>query len=486
LANRLRVTALVSLAMLNVATLGAGVAVAGLLPARLALWNIPRVATAPVARPDQVLSGAQPSGAMPTGAGLAAALTPILASPALGSQVGGVVTDPASGAVLWSSNAGSPAKPASTAKLATAVAALTVLGPDARFTTRVVAGATPGSVVLVGGGDPTLAAGPPPASDYPQPATLAALAAATARSLRAQGAAAVRLSYDTSLFTGPLLAPGWTADYVSTGNVTPITSLEVDQGRLTPSGAPEDADDPGNYRPRSFTPAADAAGVFASFLHADGITVSGPVAEGTAAAAGAGAAGAGGTATVAAVASPPLSDIVGWMLRESNNVIAEDLARQVALHTGAAASFSGAAGAVTKVLASLGISGGIHLVDGSGLSPDDRITPAALTSLVALASGAAHPRLRSAITGMPVAGFSGTLAPGQSVFGHFKAPALGVVQAKTGNLDTVAAMAGLAYDRQGQVLAFAFMADQVAPASLNQAAAAIDAMATALAGCGCR
>lgn len=481
MANRLRVTALVSLAMLNVCTLGAGVAVAGLLPARLALWNIPRVATAPVAPPGQVLSGAQPSGAMPTSAGLAAALTPMLASPALGSQVGGVVTDPASGAVLWSSNASSPAKPASTAKLTTAVAALTVLGPDARFTTRVVAGATPGSVVLVGGGDPTLAAGPPPASDYPQPATLAALAAATARSLRAQGTTAVRLSYDTSLFTGPLLAPGWTAGYVSTGNVTPITSLEVDQGRLTPSGAPEDADDPGNYRPRSFTPAADAAGVFASFLRADGITVSGPVDEGTAAAA-----GKGGTATVAAVESPPLSDIVGWMLRESNNVIAEDLARQVALHTGAVASFSGAAAAVTKVLASLGISGGIHLVDGSGLSPDDRITPAALTSLVALASGAAHPRLRSAITGMPVAGFSGTLAPGQSVFGHFRAPALGVVQAKTGNLDTVATMAGLAYDQQGQVLAFAFMADQVAPASLNQAAADIDAMATALAGCGCR
>jgi D-alanyl-D-alanine carboxypeptidase/D-alanyl-D-alanine-endopeptidase (penicillin-binding protein 4) len=63
---------------------------------------------------------------------------------------------------------------------------------------------------------------------------------------------------------------------------------------------------------------------------------------------------------------------------------------------------------------------------------------------------------------------------------------LGVVQAKTGNLDTVAAMAGLAYDKQGQVLDFAFMADEVSPASLPQAAAEIDAMVTALAGCGCR
>jgi D-alanyl-D-alanine carboxypeptidase/D-alanyl-D-alanine-endopeptidase (penicillin-binding protein 4) len=477
LANRLRVTALVSLAMVNVCTLGAGVAVARLLPARLALWNIPRVAAVPLVAGGQVLRPAQSAGPLPTSRGLSAALAPILASRALGSHVAAVVTDPVSGAVLFSSGGSSPTEPASTAKLATGVAALAVLGPGARFTTRVVAGAAAGSVVLVGGGDPTLTAGPPPASDYPQPATLASLAAATARSLRAQGLTRVRLSYDTSLFSGPLLAPGWPAGYVSTGNVTPITSLEVDQGRLTPSGLPEDADDPGNFRPRSFDPAAVAAAAFGSFLKADGIIVAGPVARGTAPA---------GAATIAAVTSPPLSAIVGWMLRESNNVIAEDLARQVALHAGTAASFSGAAAAVTHVLRGLGISGAILLVDGSGLSPDDRITPAALTSLVAVAAGAGHARLRPVVTGMPVAGFSGTLAPDQSVFGHFTGPALGAVRAKTGNLDTVATMAGLAYDRQGQVLAFAFMADQVPPGSLTQAAAEIDAMATLLAGCGCR
>ena len=42
--NRSAVTALAALAMLNVFTLGAGVAVAGLLPDRLALWQVPRVA----------------------------------------------------------------------------------------------------------------------------------------------------------------------------------------------------------------------------------------------------------------------------------------------------------------------------------------------------------------------------------------------------------------------------------------------------------
>ena len=141
-----------------------------------------------------------------------------------------------------------------------------MLGPAARLHTTVVAGPRRSSIVLVGGGDPTLAAGTPPAADYPQPATLASLAARTARALRARGVHAVRLSYDTSLFSGPAMAPGWSPDYVTTGNVSPIEALEVDQGRLTASGAPQDADVAGNFLPRSSAPAASAAAAFAAFL----------------------------------------------------------------------------------------------------------------------------------------------------------------------------------------------------------------------------
>ncbi|HEY9241172.1 MAG TPA: D-alanyl-D-alanine carboxypeptidase/D-alanyl-D-alanine-endopeptidase, partial [Streptosporangiaceae bacterium] len=367
--------------------------------------------------------------------------------------------------------------PASTAKLTTAVAALDTLGPDARFTTRVTTGATPGSIILVGGGDPTLAAARPPASDYPQPATLQALAAATARALRARGQGTVRLSYDTSLFSGPAMAPGWPAAYISTGNVTAITALEVDQGRLTPSGAPQDADDPLNFRPRSTDPAGQAAAAFRGFLAADGIHVRGQPGQQTAPRR---------ARTLAAVSSPPVSAIAGWMLRESNNVIAENLARQVALRERKPASFSGAAAAVTQVLGSLGLRRGIHLVDGSGLSPQDRIAPVLLARLVGLAASGRHPRLRAAITGLPVAGFLGTLAPGQSVFGSPGGPGLGVIRAKTGNLSTVATLAGLAYDSSGRVLGFAFMANGFPAAKLKQVAKDIDAMATALARCGCR
>ncbi|HEY2309313.1 MAG TPA: D-alanyl-D-alanine carboxypeptidase/D-alanyl-D-alanine-endopeptidase [Streptosporangiaceae bacterium] len=476
--NRAGVTALITLAMLNAFTLGAGVAVAGLLPARLALWQVPRVARAGLQAPGPVLAPASARGQVPSRGQLTAELAPLLATHALGRHVGAVVTDLNTGTVLFSQNAGSEFAPASNAKLLTAAAALSTLGPSARFTTRVVAGARPGLLTLVGGGDPTLAAGPPPRSDYPQPATLASLAAATAHWLAGRGTRTVRLTYDTSLFTGPATAPGWTPSYITTGNVTPITSLEVDQGRLTPAGAPQDADDPGNFRPRSDTPAAEAAGAFARLLRRDGIHVAGQPAAGRQPR---------HVTQVAAVRSPPLASIVGWMLRESNNVIAENLARQVALHTRKPGSFTAAAAAVTAILGRLGVHHGIHLVDGSGLSPLDQVSPGALAAVIRLAAVSGPGTLRAAVTGMPVAGFSGTLAPGQSVFGSFGPRALGMVRAKTGNLAKVASLAGIATDASGQVLAFAFMTDQIPKGSqLPGAAAAIDAMATALAGCGCR
>ncbi len=142
---------------------------------------------------------------------------------------------------------------------------------------------------------------------------------------------------------------------------------------------------------------------------------------------------------------------------------------------------------MTAVLGRLGVRHGVHLVDGSGLSPLDQVTPAALAAAVRLAAAGRPAALRAAITGMPVAGFSGTLAPGQSVFGSFGRSALGMVQAKTGNLNKVASLSGIITDASGRVLAFSFMADQIARGSLLASAAhTIDAMATALVGCGCR
>ena len=87
------------------------------------------------------------------------------------------------------------------------------------------------------------------------------------------------------------------------------------------------------------------------------------------------------------------------MLEESNNVIAENLARQVALATGQPASFSGAAAAVIRELRRLGVRGGLHLVDGSGLSPQDGFAPATLVKVVEIATTDA--RVRALLAGLP-------------------------------------------------------------------------------------
>ncbi len=470
-----RRAAVLTLAAINVFTLAAGITVARMLPPRLAALRAPSVAPGRVAAAVPVLPAGQAGRVLPTAGGLRAALAGPLSAAALGPDTAALVADPDTGRPLLSEGGDRLETPASTAKLATAAAALAVLGAGARFTTRVVRGAAPDGIVLVGGGDPTLAVRPYPAADYPQPATLAGLAAATARALKSRGRTAVSLGYDTSLYTGPAMAPGWPASYVTTGDVTAIVSLEVDQGRLTASGAPEDSDDPYNLRPRSGDPAAQAAASFAALLAADGIRVTGAPAAQTAPAR---------SPVIASVASPPLSAIVQQMLQESNNVIAENLARQVALATGQPASFAGAAAAVTGQLRTLGVGTGIRLVDGSGLSPYDAMAPATLVKVLELA--VADPRLRPLLAGLPVAGFSGTLSAGQSVFAGIGGAALGSVRAKTGNLATVTALAGLVDDSSGTVLAFALMADQVPAGKLAAAAQAIDAAAAALAACGCR
>ena len=481
--RRTRTTALAVLALLNVFTLAAGLVVAHMLPPRLARLHIPVAAARPVVNATPVLAPAgthgpdQQATASPTAAGLAAVLGAALPPAATGAGVGIEVADAGTGRVLYSANASTPATPASTTKVVTAVAALAALGPDARFTTAVRQ--VGDAVVLVGGGDPTLAVNGYPSSDYPRPATLAQLAAGTARALKARGSHSVRLGYDTALFSGPDMAQGWTDSDISTGNVTSIVALEADQGRLTPGGALEDDDDAVNFRPRSGDPVGATVAAFAALLARDGITVTGTPEE-TAAPASA--------PVLASVSSPPLAAVAEQMLQESNNVIAENLARHVAIALAMPATFGGAAGADVAELRRLGITTPISLVDGSGLSPQDAIAPQTLIRVLSVA--ARTPKLRGAVTGLPVAGFSGTLAAGNSEFGGIGAiaggAARGVVRAKTGNLATVASLAGLVYDHSGDLLLFAIMAPQVPGAGqLPAAANALNAAAAGLATCGC-
>jgi D-alanyl-D-alanine carboxypeptidase/D-alanyl-D-alanine-endopeptidase (penicillin-binding protein 4) len=446
--------------LLVVGALAGGASVAGVLDGSAAVPAAvaPSPSPSPVAPDRGALLPPAGDGSAPGAAGLQAAVDQALAEPALGGSLAVSVVDAATGEPLLQRAADVPLIPASTTKIATAVAALTGLPADLRLRTRVVAGAAPGEVVLVGGGDPTLA-GPATPARYPSPARLVDLAAQARAALGAP--AVTRVVVDDSLYAGDRLAPGWKPTYVSEGQVAPVTALMVDGGRVRQGRGP-----------RTPEPALDAGRAFAALLQ-PGAAVE--VVRGRATA---------GAAPLAEVSSATAPQLVERMLLLSDNDLAEALARQVALATGRPASFAGAAAGTSAVLAEAGVDpAAVRLSDGSGLSRDNRIEPGAITRLLVQAVSGDDPRLTPLLTGLPVAGFDGTLAPryrtGAAV------PAAGRVRAKTGTLNAVSALAGLLRTADGRLLAFDLTTNAVPLGSNRRAERVLDALAARLAACGC-
>jgi D-alanyl-D-alanine carboxypeptidase/D-alanyl-D-alanine-endopeptidase (penicillin-binding protein 4) len=389
------------------------------------------------------------------------ALAPYLGDPDLGRHVVATVAPLGPGRPVMLGD-GRPAVPASTTKVVTSAAALLALGPDHTFDTTVVR-AGPRRIVLVGGGDPFLSRAPAAAGEeapYPPRADVVTLAGQTAAALRQQGVRRVAVQYDAGLFTGPAESPQWEPDYVPDGVVAPVSSLWVDEGR------------PAEGLGRVADPALAAAQAFAAALAAAGIRVAGPPAPGTAPEAG---------ETLARAASAPLSQVVERVLLVSDNEAAEVLLRHVGREVTGDGSFEGGRRGVTRVLREAGVRlPGTTLYDGSGLSRRSRMTPAALVGVLRLAVD--RPEIGAVLTGLPVGGFSGSLA---DRFLAGPVEGRGRVRAKTGTLTGVASLAGIATDVSGRPMVFVLMADRVARLKGTDAEVALDAAAAALGACRC-
>lgn len=394
---------------------------------------------------------------------VAAAVTPDLTDPDLGKHVVGAVSSLTPGSQVWTTGDGRYL-PASTTKLLTLGAALATLGPDHTFTTTAVRGARPREVVLVGGGDPLLASQPltlaEAESTYPARADVTTLALTAAEALGGKGRVKVR--FDDSLFTGPTDNPAWRRDYVPDDIVSPITSLMVDHG-IEP-----------DQLSRSDDPSLAAARVFASALTAAGLTVVGDPQRVVVPP---------GTEGLASVESAPLSEIAERILDVSDNEGAEVVGHQVGLAVSGAGSFEAGAAGVLQTLGGLGIDvSGDEVYDGSGLSRRNLVSTSTLLALIQHAAGPDGEALRSIVTGMPVAGFTGSLT---YRFGEGPAVARGLVRAKTGTLTGVHALAGIAVGRDGAPMAFVFGADKAPDAKKVDAQEALDRAAGALAACRC-
>ncbi|HEX6498820.1 MAG TPA: D-alanyl-D-alanine carboxypeptidase/D-alanyl-D-alanine-endopeptidase [Micromonosporaceae bacterium] len=407
-----------------------------------------------------VLAGAPSDAPAPTEEGMTAALRPLLNDPRLGGHVVASVVDVGTGQQLFGRDPTGSVTPASTQKLLTAAATLATRGPSYQIATRAVAGPNPGEVVLVGGGDPTLSINGK--GSYPDAARLDQLATQVKQALG--GTAPTRVLVDSSLYTGPSIGPGWLPADVSAGYVSRITPLMTDGARTDPKNL-------GEPSLRYAKPDLAAGQAFAKLLGLPASAVSMGVAEPNA-------------SPLGEVKSPPVIRLIDEMLSASDNVIAEMLARQVALARNQPASFAGATSAIMQVLGDLRLpTSNVTLVDGSGLSTRNRLTPALLTSLLTLAASPDQTNLRGIFTALPVAAWSGTLKD-RYQSANTGGSAAGTVRAKTGTLDGVNALAGVVVDADGRLLAFAVLAD--ATPSLWPAEMALDRVAAAVARCGCR
>ncbi len=171
------------------------------------------------------------------------------------------------------------------------------------------------------------------------------------------------------------------------------------------------------------------------------------------------------------------------IIEVSDNEGAEVLLRQVAIAAGKPGSATAGVAAMTATLTELGVDlSRATVYDGSGLSRQDRLPIGVLVDVLQLAADPEHPELRTVVSTLPVAGFTGSLAVRFTV----SAPdGLGQVRAKTGTLTGVHGLAGLVMTRSGVPLVFAAIADRVRLPRTLDARDQLDKIAARLATCGC-
>ncbi len=428
---------------------------------------------------------AGPAEASPLGEKLDAALR---ARGLRGARIGALVVSRADGKVLYARDADRPLIPASNQKILTALAALATFGPTHRFETEVLVDALPdaegavGYLAVRGGGDPALTS-----EDFWR----------LAADLRRTGLRRVRgdLILDASAFDGVRWHPSWgqtssrayhaavsalTANYgafavsvepagqkgqavrasidppvayLQLVNRATTTSgrkrtLKVDRSaasgveHVTVSGALPACSDAKTYYRSVLDPTLYAGSVLRLQLEANGIAVEGGVRV------------AGVPATAESLwvfEGKPLAEIVRLFMKFSNNAIAESLVKAMGAHeSDGPGTWQTGLARMRRALAGLGIdTEPLSLVDGSGLSYDNRVT--ARTLVTALRRGEESFAFGPEFTAsLPIASADGTLEKRAK-------DAAGQVRAKTGLLTRVTGLSGYAKLAEGERAIFSIV-----------------------------
>ena len=410
-----------------------------------------------------------------------------------GGRFGVMVVSLTRGDTIFAHDAGAMMQPASTMKLYSTAAALDRFGPEHTFSTDVLrdSASAPGGVVagnlyLRGDGDPSMSSRFWKDPNYPMTTLARAVASAGVKHVKGD------LIYDASAFDDQKIPDGWKTKYLGAAYAARVSALSLNENVMWVAVRPE-----GNSARVELEPASSAipltnnvrvvrgsGGRIVARQTGDGITVSGTVganrgplryslvvpdpAQFTAGALHAalkdagitvdGAVKAGktpGTAVkVASFGSPPLSQIISDMNRESINIVAELLFRDAARASapgGMSSADAGLANLREFISKKVGADPAqINVSDGSGLSTLDSLTP---RNMVHLLSYAHRGPWSSAFHGsLPVAGESELLRRRMR-----STPAQGNLHAKTGTTDTVIGLGGYVTAKDGEIMAFSFL-----------------------------
>lgn len=386
-------------------------------------------------------------------------------------------------------------------KIATAIVAWNVLGPDTRIPTRVYEGSVVGSVVLVGGGDATLSALPAGVesvySGAPRMSDLAAQTTAALAKLHPPKAAPDRgddddrwqpgerlpwpwptpspepsvpepsapaepdyaitqVMVDATLWGGDPWDAGWASTERTAGTQSNITPLMVDGDRADPAAVTS---------PRGTDPVATATSAFVSALGlGSGITIStGAVLP--------------DSPLLAEVWSQPVSVLVTQMLQLGDNTLADMLARLSSTTIGSDGTAASLDQVYRSILGSYEVdTEALSVFDGSGLNPATAAPPELMARLLAVVG--ANPALAGVGAALPVAGISGPMTPR---FAGDLAPLHSTFAGVGTSAATAATLGGILTASDGTVLALSL---QSTGAVASETAVALEQLVEKIHGCG--
>jgi len=448
------------------------------------------------------------------------------------AEWGILITDEATGEILFARNAQEYFSPASNMKLFTTVLALATLGPDFTFTTTVEAtgsvspdGRVSGDLVLAGAGDPNLSNRRFPfVKEAEHDGAPEKVLAEFADAIVALGVKQVDgdVIADDSLFSLERYPSGWEIDDMVWSYGAAVSALSVNDNTVTltlnpgeeegggvsytvepwseeievennvvtgPAGLKPELTllrEPGSRRvvvrgtlpihsaPHPLVlaieePAEHAAHLLKHLLEARGVQI-----NGSARARHWPEPPLKTSTRLAEHISVPLAEAVQVVNKMSQNLHAEMLFRFAARTSGGAVTLDDALKFAAGFYESVGIEkNDLALQDGSGLSRRDLVTPQAVVALLEYAAKQA--RWAEAFeASLPIAGEDGTLADRMK-----KTSAAGRIHAKTGSLDHVMALSGYATTLAGEPFVFSMFGNNFAGKN-HDGALVLDAICQAM------